>query len=70
VNQIARALSVAAHTGEYPSHQGQAAKEAVKEVRDEMRCVMAIYSGNFDYWGVPDAKRPKREANGSQSDAK
>lgn len=58
VNQIARALNVAAHTGEYPSHQGQAAAEAVQEVRAEMRRLVAIYTGNFDYWGLPDAERP------------
>ena len=58
VNQIARALNVAAHTGEYPSHQGQAASEAVQEVRTEMRRLVAIYTGNFDYWGLPDAERP------------
>lgn len=58
VNQIARALNVAAHTGEYPPHQGQAAAEAAEEVRTEMRRLMAIYTGNFDYWGLPDAERP------------
>lgn len=58
VNQIARALNVAAHTGEYPSHQGQAASEAVQEVRAEMRRLVAIYTGNFAYWGLPDAERP------------
>ena len=58
VNQIARALNVAAHTGEYPPHQGQAAAEAASEVRAEMRRLVAIYTGNFDYWGLPDAERP------------
>lgn len=58
VNQVARALNVAAHTGEYPPHQGQAAAEAAEEVRAEMRRLMAIYTGNFDYWGLPDAERP------------
>jgi len=56
VNQIARALNVAAQTGEYPPHQGQAAKEAVEEVRTEMRRLMAAYTGNFLYWGVPDGQ--------------
>ena len=58
VNQIARALNVAAHTGEYPPDQGQAAAEAVQEVRAEMRRLIAIFTGNFDYWGLPDAERP------------
>jgi len=60
VNQIARALNVAAHAGEYPPHQGQAAKEAAEEVRAELRRVMAIYTGNFDYWGAPARKPPAR----------
>ena len=58
VNQIARALNVAAQTGEYPAHQGQAAAEAVQEVRAEMRRLMAVYTGNFNYWGLPDEERP------------
>lgn len=58
VNQIARAINVAAQTGEYPPYQGEAAREAVEEVRVELRRLMAIYSGNFDYWGLPDAERP------------
>lgn len=51
-------MNVAAHTGEYPPYQGQAAAEAADEVRAEMRRLMAIYTGNFDYWGLPDAERP------------
>ena len=58
VNQIARALNVAAHTGEYAPYQGDAAAEAVQEVRAEMRRLVAIYTGNFDYWGLPNAERP------------
>lgn len=27
-------------------------------MRVELRRLMAIYSGNFDYWGLPDAERP------------
>ena len=58
VNQIARALNVAAHTGECPPHQGQAAADAVQEVRAEMRRLLAVYTGNFEYWGLPEAERP------------
>ena len=58
VNQIARALNGAAHTGEYPQHQGEAAKDAAETVRTELRRLLAVYSGNFDYWGLPDAERP------------
>lgn len=58
VNQVARALNTAAHTGEYPPYQGEAAKEAAELVRSEMRRVVAVMSGNWDYWGLPWAERP------------
>jgi hypothetical protein len=58
VNQIARALNVAVQTGEYPPHQGRAAKEAADLVRYEMRRVVAVMSGKSDYWDLPDADRP------------
>ncbi len=58
VNQIAKALNTAVHAGEYPAHQGEAIKGAVQDIRSELRRVVAIYSGNFDYWGLPDADRP------------
>lgn len=58
VNQIARAINTASHTGEYPPHQGEAAQEAAELVRVEMRRVVAAMTGNFDYWGLPDAERP------------
>jgi hypothetical protein len=58
VNQIAHALNVAAQKGEYPPHQGSAAREAAELVRLEMRRVVAVMSGNFDYWGLPDDERP------------
>lgn len=53
VNQIARALNSAAHKGEYPPHQGEAASDAAREVRAQMRTLMAAYTGNFGYWGLP-----------------
>ena len=68
VNQIARALNVAAQTGEYPPHQGQAAAEAVQEVRAEMRRLVAIYTGNFDYWGLPDVERPTAAAGALEAE--
>jgi hypothetical protein len=58
INQIAHTLNVAAHTGQYPPHPGVAAREAVELVRLEMRRVVAAMTGNFDYWGLPDAERP------------
>ncbi|KND61505.1 hypothetical protein BVER_04448c [Candidatus Burkholderia verschuerenii] len=58
VNQIAHALNVAVQTGEYPPHQGTATREAVELLRFEMRRVVAVMSGNFEYWGLPDEDRP------------
>lgn len=59
VNQIARAMNVAAHTGQYPPHQGVAAKEAAEAIRDDMGRVVALMTGNFDYWGLPFDERPR-----------
>lgn len=58
LNQIAKALNVAALSGEYPTGQGTAALEAADLVRSETRRVVAAMTGNFDYWGLPDAERP------------
>jgi len=58
LNQVARALNVAALSGEYPSDQGQAVLQAADAVRAETRRVVAVMTGNFDYWGLPDAERP------------
>jgi hypothetical protein len=59
VNQMAHVLNTAAHTGMYPPGQGTAAQQAAELIRLEMRRVVAAISGNFDYWGLPDAERPK-----------
>lgn len=58
VNQIARALNVAAHNGEYPLYQREEARAAAERVRFEMRRVVSMMTGNFDYWGLPDADCP------------
>ncbi len=58
VNQIARAMNVAEHSGVYPPHQGVAVREASDAIRDEMRRVVALMTGNFDYWGLPLDQRP------------
>lgn len=58
VNQVARALNVAVARGEYPPGQGEAVREAVELVRSEMRRVVSVLSGNWDYWGLPWADRP------------
>jgi hypothetical protein len=49
VNQIARAMNIAALSGEYPPHQGEAAKEAADMVRTEMRRITAVITANYDY---------------------
>jgi hypothetical protein len=51
VNQIARALNVAVHKGEYPAGQGAEAKEAAKLIRAELQRLLAIYTGNLERWG-------------------
>ncbi len=58
VNQVAHALNIAVVTGDYPPEQGSAAREAAERIRLEMRRVVALMTGNFDYWGLPDADRP------------
>ena len=57
VNQIAHALNVAALAGECPREQGGAALEAAEAVRVETRRVVAVMTGNFAYWGFPDAAK-------------
>lgn len=69
VNQIARAINTAAHTGEYPAYQGEAAREAAELLRVEMRRIVAVMTGNFDYWGLPDAERPTAAPGAEERDA-
>ena len=68
VNQIARAINTAAHSGDYPAYQGEAAREAAELVRLEMRRIVAVMSGNFDYWGLPDADRPSAAPGAAERD--
>lgn len=58
VNQIAKAMNVAVQSGVFPPHQHIATAEAAEIVRAEMRRVVAIMTGNFDYWGLPLDERP------------
>lgn len=69
LNQIARVLNKADYSGDIPPDQGVAARSAAEAVRMEMRRVVAIMSGNFDYWGLPDDERPTA-ARGAMSRAK
>ena len=59
VNQIAHALNIAALSGDCPPDQGEAALEAIKLLRSEMRRIVAVMTGNFDYWGLPTDERPR-----------
>lgn len=58
VNQIARVMNGAIETGNYPPYQGGAVREAAQIIRSDMRRVVAMMTGNFDYWGLPDAEHP------------
>lgn len=58
LNQITRALTVAVDAGLCPPQHRDAARKAGDLVRIEMRRVVAMMTGNFDYWGLPDAERP------------
>lgn len=59
INQIARALNVAVQSGVYPPHQGIAAQQAAETIRDDMRRVVGMMTGNFEYWGLPYDERPR-----------
>ena len=59
VNQIAHALNIAALSGDCPPDQGKAALEAIKLLRSEMQRIVAVMTGNFDYWGLPSDERPR-----------
>ena len=58
VTHIAQVVEGGVEAGAYPPEQGVAAREAVSLVQHEMRRVAAVMTGNFDYWGLPDAERP------------
>lgn len=58
VNGIARAVDAAAQAGGIAPADALMTREAAERVRLEMRRVVAIISGNYDYWGLPDADRP------------
>lgn len=59
VNQIAHAANEAVLAGEPPVDRSDAVLQAVELIRSEMRRVVAVMSGNFDYWGLPTDERPK-----------
>ncbi|HYH37654.1 MAG TPA: hypothetical protein VD860_05490, partial [Azospirillum sp.] len=68
VGRMARALDSAAAAGVCPPQPGDAAHVAAERIRIEMRRVVAVMTGNFDYWGLPDAERPTA-APGAQARA-
>lgn len=53
-----RTLTQAADAGLCPLEHRDAARKAGDLVRTEMRRLVAVMTGNFDYWGLPDAERP------------
>ena len=59
VNQIAHAVNTAALAGEQAPGEGRAALEAAELVRAETRRVVAVMTGNFDYWGLPQDEAPR-----------
>lgn len=59
VNQIAHAANEAALAGEPVADRADAVLQAAELIRFEMRRVVAVMSGNFDYWGLPTDERPK-----------
>lgn len=52
------ALTRAVDAGLCPPEHRDAARAAGDLVRIEMRRIVAVMTGNFDYWGLPDAERP------------
>jgi hypothetical protein len=58
LNQIGRVLTDAVDSGLCPPQHRDSAHEAGDLVRIEMRRVVAMMTGNFDYWGLPSAARP------------
>ena len=63
VNQIAQVVNAGVSSGRYPPLQGNAVREAVELVRGAMRRIVAVITGNFGYWGLPDAERPTASPN-------
>lgn len=61
INQIAHAMNVAAQKGHYPVLQGRLVFDAAKIIQWEMRRIVGIMHGNFDFWGLPDSKRPSEK---------
>jgi len=68
VNQIAHAMNVAILAGDCPPGQGEAAREAAMLLRAETRRIVAVMSGNFDYWGLPDEECPTAAPGATERD--
>lgn len=58
LDRSTRALAEAVGTWRCPPEYGDATREAGDQVRIEMCRVVAMMTGNFDYWNLPDAERP------------
>ena len=55
------------HSTQSP-YQGEEARAASERVRSEMRRVVAMVTGNFDYWGLPYADRPTASPGAQERD--
>ncbi|WP_455181386.1 hypothetical protein [Azospirillum melinis] len=58
LDRSTHALTQAVDAGLCPSEHRDTACEAGDLVRVEMRRVVAVMTGSFDYWGLPDAECP------------
>ncbi len=59
VNQIAYAVNAAALAGSCLTGQRDAALAAAETMRAEIRRVVAVMTGNFEYWGIPHTDEPQ-----------
>ena len=60
VNAMARSLYVAGPGGTIPPGTGQAVQAVAERITEQVRrVVVSAMEGNFDYWGLPEAERPR-----------
>ena len=60
VNAMARSLHVAGPGGIIPPGTGEAVQAVAERITEQVRrVVVSAMEGNFDYWGLPEAERPR-----------
>lgn len=57
INQLARAANIAVREGEVPTLDAQSIEASANVVRNEMRRLIAVLDGDFEYWGNPYSDR-------------